>query len=593
MLEIQTTITAINDFTSRQIRRFIQRDRWKTIDFEYQEDYNQSVSPNPSNTTESRSSANTLLNTGSVIQSEGSAFDRIRPKTAVSIASIRVRNSGDMAVTRGDESSQGYNSKTQGDEGRTQGDNITTQGDNPSLNPELTGRTTQKCALESNKASNEEGTDNWDSRMLTSQDIDSQISEKVFRNVVVHGPHNPIPEEPPDFKETTTSSCQGADAEVDSFVRGILDEILENIGLSEDEKMDLFISSVLNNAIQSIESEGIEGQDPDLPVTNSSSIDKDVIARANLLDANRFEKQTESLESYGSPRAFTNSIFDNSSQMVRPILPFASHSADLGQHEQSFAGRSSTEPFKPLVIRPKTEHLSILETSQDRFSDHTDYDNDVPIVSRSHEQTSNESSPITIIKKNHRIPEAKSCSLPSDSFSSLSERAIRESLPKTHSDETILSGLQTQLYGDNFDRKDCGARRFTSQLSRNVVTEIQNAEAEQQQSESQSSESQNYDIPSKGSILVSGSLIDVLSTVLRVSDFYGDLCSLLVPSSYNTKFAGNFRALASEHETLKARLFDGLVGVRMNLYAIIHFLIIPGESEKTAPSISKQQYPIG
>ena len=569
MLEIQTTITAIKDFTSRQIRRFIQRDRWKTIDFDFQEDDNASVSPNPSNNTELRSSANTLLNTGSVIQSEGSAFERIRPKTVVSIASIRIRNVGDVA-TRGDESTQGYNSQARGKNTRTQGDNSKTQVDSSNWHPEHDTLTTEKSTLENNNASNIEGTDTCETCVTNSQDTDSQVREKVFRNVVVHCPHHPIPEEAADFQENTTSStipCQDVDVEVDSFVRGILDEILENIGLSEDEKIDLFISSVLNNAIESIESERTESQNPDLTVRNSRSTGGDVIDRANLLDADRFEKQSKNLEPFASPRAFTNSIFESNSDIVRPIQPFSSHAVDVGQPEQSFAGQSSLEPFKPLVIRRKTEHLRIPETQQDRFSDDTDYDNDdMPIVSRSHEQTSDKSFPIAIIKRNHLNTEAKSCSLPSDSFNSLSERAIRESLPKTHSDEAILSGRQTQIHRDDFDHEDYGVRKFTSQLSRNVATEIETTalETDEQYSESQSGESQNYDIPSKGSILVSGSLIDVLSTVLRVSDFYGDLCSLLVPPSCNTKFAENFRALAKEHETLKARLHDGLVGVRTN-----------------------------
>ena len=561
MLEIQTTITAIKDFTSRQIRRFIQRDRWKTIDFDFQEDDNTSVSPNPSNTTELRSSANTLLNTGSVIQSEGSAFERIRPKTVVSIASVRTRDARDMTA-RGDDGSTQEERKT------TQGANSKTLGDSASWHPEHAGLATEKSMLKNKNTSNKEGSDTCDSCVKNSQDTDSQASKKVFRNMVVHVPHHPVPEEATDFQENTTSStmpCQDVDVEVDSFVRGILDEILEIIGLSEDENIDLFISSVLNKAIESIESERTESQNPDLTLRNSTSIGRDVIARANLLDAERCDSQSENSEPFAFPRAFTNSIFESNSQIVQPIQPFACHAADVGQHEQSFAGRSSPEPFKPLVIRPKTEHLSIPATQQDRFSDHTDYDNEeTPIVSRSHEQTSDKSSPIAIIKRSHLNTEAKSCSLPSDSFSSLSERAIRESLPKTHSDEAILSGRQTQIH--NFDQEDCGMRKFMSQLSRNVATEIETAELETdpQHSESQSGESQNHDIPSRGSVLVSGSLIDVLSTVLRVSDFYGDLCNLLVPSSCNTKFAENFRALAKEHETLKARLHDGLVGVRTN-----------------------------
>ena len=105
---------------------------------------------------------------------------------------------------------------------------------------------------------------------------------------------------------------------------------------------------------------------------------------------------------------------------------------------------------------------------------------------------------------------------------------------------------------------------FSSQLTRDLDPPCSDESSQSPISSASDSPRDLFgELPARGRMLLSSSLIDILITIQRTSDFFKELHNLVAPSTYHPKFASDFEKLRNERETFSAHLFHGLSTVSM------------------------------
>ena len=161
----------------------------------------------------------------------------------------------------------------------------------------------------------------------------------------------------------------------------------------------------------------------------------------------------------------------------------------------------------------------------------------------------------------HRKCEQIASSYPSTASKSIRKIPVGEYVRSVRSECSLVPRpLKTAVPQQS--RKDSKEDKFSSQLSHNLAPEEENSPSDRFTSSSVDTLADCIsDLPNRGRILVSGSLIDILVTIERTSAFFKELCSLVIPTTYHSKFSDDFQKLRNEHETFSAHLFQGLAVV--------------------------------
>jgi len=160
--------------------------------------------------------------------------------------------------------------------------------------------------------------------------------------------------------------------------------------------------------------------------------------------------------------------------------------------------------------------------------------------------------------ENHPKCEQIASSYPSTTSKFVRKVPVGEYIPSVRS-ESNLARRPLKRSESHQRKKDLKEDKFSSQLSHNLAPEEDSSPGDPSISSSVDTLADSIsDLPSRGRILVSSSLIDVLIIIERTSAFFKELCSLVIPTTYHSKFSDDFQKLRNEHETFSAHLFQGL-----------------------------------
>ena len=520
MKEVKRTMETTAFSILELIRNLIAKDPCSTIEFEKIEIDNDNDRPQATPCMQSIHSSATLASVSSLVQSESSAFRKVTPKTSSS--NIAAQRDGVGCFSESSNGSNGNNpdagipcKRKETENGRNSDKVVLNQATLAEEMNKLEVQKTGNCEVSDFDTQKDPVSNNY-ARGKKSL----PCRNHVVRNSVERKISPDDTESSSSVYETPPSTNIDSDDKVANGSSGSFRSLSdENTQVSDFQNQIGGRTSPCGDETES---------------TNKSEKFVSEILEEIITNVCLTEDQTIDL--------FIYNILENAVHSVTQEMGFS----PIKIHENDGVGRKSASKSPVVVVpRPRRPSNSIA----------FNYESCMPKVGDCSVKKA-------INKRPKRLRRAFSYPATSSDFKT--RKHDWEYTPSGRSADTLSPEASRE--STNHQRNDHNNNIFSSQLSKALEPGNTNDSSHPSLSSSDdTSRDIANELPLKGRILVSSSLIDILITIQRTSGFFKELHSLVVPTTHHPKFMTDFQKLKHEHDIFSAHLFEGLAKVSINI----------------------------